>query len=211
LFCIMLQNYTKVFIKGSVLIPVPGQKAPEIIDRLKTKRKLKSFLKDLHSNALCVELEVGIEHNFWPLFLSLHKTVIAAGGWVKNQEDRLLVIERNGKLDMPKGKLEFHEKIAECAIREVAEECQVGGLEITGAPTRTVHCYTAKSGFAMKTTFWYPMFTKHSEKLKPQTDEGITDVYWASRKKLRKKLSKMPAYNSLKEVFEMYVSQELTV
>jgi 8-oxo-dGTP pyrophosphatase MutT (NUDIX family) len=206
----MLQNYTKVFIKGSVLIPVPGAQAPEIINRLSTKKKVKAFLKDLHSESLNVQLEIGTDHSFWALFMALHKGVIAAGGWVKNQEGNLLIIERNGKLDMPKGKLEFHEKIEKCALREVEEECKVKGLKITGEPIKTLHCYSIKGGFALKTTFWYPMYTEHEKKLKPQKEEGITDVYWASPKKLRKKLAKMPSYNSLKEVFDKYVEEEVT-
>lgn len=164
---------------------------------------------DLQQGALNVEIEVGIDHPFWPLFLSLHKVVIAAGGWVRNQKDQLLVIERNGKLDMPKGKLDFHESIHECAIREVEEECKVRGLTITGGPIKTVHCYTVKSGFAIKITFWYPMYTEHDKKLKPQKEEGITDVYWASPKKLRKKLAKMPSYNSLEDVFAAFVAEEV--
>jgi 8-oxo-dGTP pyrophosphatase MutT (NUDIX family) len=206
----MLQNYTKVFIKGSVLIPVPGGGAPEIINRLSTKKKVKSFLKNLQNEALNVDLSIGIDHPFWPLFMALHKGVIAAGGWVKNDKGQLLIIERNGKLDMPKGKLGFHEKIEDCAVREVEEECKVKGLKITGAPTKTVHCYTVKGGFAIKTTYWYPMYTEHTKKLKPQKEEGITDVYWASPKKLRKKLAKMPSYNSLKAVFTEFASEEVT-
>lgn len=190
-------------------MPVPGVEAPEIINRLSTKRKLKAFLKDLHNEKLCVTLEIGADHSFWPLFLTLNKSVIAAGGWVKNQDGHLLIIERNGKLDMPKGKLEFHEKIEKCARREVEEECKVKGLKITGEPTKTLHCYSIRSGFAIKTTFWYPMYTEHSKELKPQKEEGITDVYWASPKKLRKKLAKMPSYNSLKEVFEKYIEGEV--
>lgn len=124
-----------------------------------------------------------------------------------NPEGKLLVIERNGKLDMPKGKLDFREKIEDCAVREVQEECRVKRLKITGPPHKTVHCYTTKMGFAIKTTFWFPMTTEYSKKLKPQKEEGITDVYWASTKKLTKKLAKMPSYPSLTAVFEDFISE----
>ncbi len=151
-----------------------------------------------------MNLSIGIDHPFWPLFMTLHEVVIASGGWVKNENGQLLIIERNGKLDMPKGKLELDETIEDCAVREVKEESKVKGLKITGAPTKTVHCYSVKGGFAIKTTYWYPMYTEHSKKLKPQKEEGITDVYWASPKKLRKKLAKMPSYNSLNAVFKEF-------
>ena len=57
-------------------------------------------------------IKIGIDHEFWSLFLTLHHHIIAGGGWVRNPEGQLLVIERNGKLDLPKGKLELKETIA---------------------------------------------------------------------------------------------------
>ena len=57
--------------------------------------------------------------------------VEAAGGLVYNKEDELLMIFRNGKWDLPKGKKEKGEEIESCAKREVQEECGVRNLEIT--------------------------------------------------------------------------------
>ena len=186
---------------------MPGSEAPEIVNKLITKKKVKSFLKDLHSGRLIIHLEIGSNHTFWILFLSIHRHIIAAGGWVYNAKGKLLIIERNGKLDMPKGKLEFHESIDACAIREVEEECKVSQLRITGPAVKTAHCYSIKGGFALKNTFWFPMHTDFDKKLKPQKEEGISDVYWASPKKLRKKMAKLPSYNSLESVFEQFIKE----
>ena len=166
---------------------------------------MKLWLEDLHKERLIIRVEIGLVHPFWALFMTLHKNIIAAGGWVKNDEGKLLIIERNGKLDMPKGKLEFRENIELCAVREVEEECRISGLEITGPAVKTFHCYQIKTGFALKTTFWYPKFTSYDKKLKPQKEEGITDVYWASPKKLAKKMAKTPVYNSLQAVMEDFI------
>ena len=164
-------------------------------------------MEDLHKERLTIALDIGLDHPFWSLFMTLHRSVIAAGGWVKNDAGKLLIIERNGKLDMPKGKLEFNENIELCAVREVEEECRLKGLEIVGPAVKTFHCYQTKSSMVIKTTFWYPMRTSYSKKLKPQTEEGITDVYWASPKKLAKKMAKTPVYNSLQAVMDEFIKE----
>ena len=53
-------------------------------------------------------------------------TVIkAAGGFVVNDEDQLLMIHRRGAWDLPKGKIEPGETPEKAAIREVGEECGI--------------------------------------------------------------------------------------
>jgi hypothetical protein len=51
----------------------------------------------------------------------------------------------------------------------------------------------------LKTTFWYPMATEFEKKLKPQIEEGITAVYWATPEMLRERMEVMPVYNSLED------------
>jgi len=195
----MLQNYTKLFIHRSVLIPVPGAHVPEFINTLSTVKRLRKWLKSLYESTVSEQFEIGIDHPFWDLFLTQHHHIIAGGGWVKNASGALLIIERNGKIDMPKGKLESREDIADCALREVKEECKVKHLQITGPAVKTYHCYPYKGDFALKTTYWFPMSTSYEKKLKPQKEEGITAVYWATPEYLRERMSEMPVYNSLEE------------
>ena len=66
----------------------------------------------------------------WEEFCSKLTLIKAAGGLVYNQENKLLMIFRNGKWDLPKGKLEEGESIENCAIREVEEECGISNLQI---------------------------------------------------------------------------------
>lgn len=208
LFCIMLQNYTKVFIHKAILVVVPGAFAPEFINTLSTARQVQKWLKGCYKEPAKQVIEIGIEHDFWSLFLTLHHHIIAGGGWVRNADGHLLVIERNGKLDLPKGKLESRETIAVCAVREVEEECRVKRCEITGPAVKTYHCYIHKGAFALKTTYWFPMKTDYAKKLKPQTAEGISAVYWATPELIKQRLTEIPSYNSLEEVFQDFAIQD---
>lgn len=125
--------------------------------------------------------EVITEHpkKFWKKFKSSFKYIVAAGGTVFNADNELLVIHRLGKWDLPKGKLEKEEDIETCAIREVNEECNVGGLKIVSELESTFHCYPLKSGkWALKRTYWYKMETTFNGVLIPQTEEGIDQVKW---------------------------------
>jgi 8-oxo-dGTP pyrophosphatase MutT (NUDIX family) len=102
----------------------------------------------------------------------------AAGGMVENSKGGYLFIYRNNKWDLPKGKLEKGETKREGAIREVEEEC---GIMISGIGRRickTYHTYTIKGEVVLKRTYWYLMSYKGTGKLKPQKEEGITDVRW---------------------------------
>lgn len=188
------------------MVPVPGMGAPDFINSLSTLKKVKRWLNDLYLAFDPMTYEIGIDHPFWDLFMCLHQRVIAGGGWVKNLDGNLLIIERKGKLDMPKGKLEKNEDIAECAVREVKEECKLPGCEIVGQAIKTYHCYKDKGEFILKTTYWYPMSNPGVKKLKPQKEEGISAVYWATPDQLEVRMREIPSYNSLQDAFEQFVA-----
>ncbi|MDB5136804.1 MAG: hypothetical protein JWP37_3407 [Mucilaginibacter sp.] len=102
----------------------------------------------------------------------------AAGGMVENTKGEYLFIYRNDKWDLPKGKLEKGEKKREGAVREVEEECGITVSDIGERICKTYHTYTVKGEVILKRTYWYQMDYKGAEKLKPQKEEGITDVRW---------------------------------
>ncbi len=102
----------------------------------------------------------------------------AAGGLVKNSKGDFLFIYRNDKWDIPKGKLEKGEKPKEGAVREVEEECGIKIDECGKKIINTYHVYTSKGELVVKKTYWYKMKYKGKGKLKPQLEEGITDVQW---------------------------------
>ncbi|MDB5032423.1 NUDIX domain-containing protein [Mucilaginibacter sp.] len=102
----------------------------------------------------------------------------AAGGLVKNENKDLLFIYRNDKWDLPKGKIEKGETIKEAAVREVEEECNIVVSKRGDKICKTYHVYIYKNEVVLKKTHWYKMKAKGQNKLKPQIEEGITDVRW---------------------------------
>lgn len=106
------------------------------------------------------------------------KLIKAAGGLVTNGENKYLFIFRNGKWDLPKGKLEKAENTKWAAVREVQEEC---GITIDSCGKKicnTYHIYELNDIKILKKTSWYWMRANKQEKLIPQIEEGITEVRW---------------------------------
>ncbi|HVV54132.1 MAG TPA: NUDIX domain-containing protein [Mucilaginibacter sp.] len=105
----------------------------------------------------------------------------AAGGMVENSKGQYLFIFRNGKWDLPKGKLEKGETKRGGAQREVEEECGIKVSMVDKRICKTYHTYTVKGEVVLKRTYWYHMSYTGSGRLKPQKEEGITQVRWFKR------------------------------
>ena len=80
----------------------------------------------------------------WQTFKNDYREIEAAGGIVNNEKGEYLFISRNGKWDLPKGKIESGETPEEAATREVNEECSIGDLTITSGAQLT--CQGVLSG-----------------------------------------------------------------
>jgi 8-oxo-dGTP pyrophosphatase MutT (NUDIX family) len=102
----------------------------------------------------------------------------AAGGLVKNENGDYLFIFRNDKWDLPKGKIEKDEKTKVAAVREVEEECGITVSKLGSKICKTYHAYISKGDVVLKKTHWFNMKYKGNATLKPQLEEGITDVRW---------------------------------
>lgn len=102
----------------------------------------------------------------------------AAGGLVKNEHGAYLFIFRNNKWDLPKGKIEKQEGTKEAAVREVEEECGIKVSKLEQCICKTYHSYVFKGRIVLKKTYWFNMRCRDQFDLKPQTEEGITDVRW---------------------------------
>ena len=134
----------------------------------------------------------------WDIFCNKYTLVKAAGGLVYNSKNQVLMIFRNDKWDLPKGKLEIGETIQECAIREVEEECGVNNLKIEQKLISTYHIYNLNNRLILKHTYWFKMSTQCSNELIPQIAEGIEKVEWANQNDLYKKLKN--TYANIKEI-----------
>ena len=102
----------------------------------------------------------------------------AAGGLVKNENKEYLFIYRQGKWDIPKGKIEKGEAVKTAAVREVEEECGIKVSSLEEKLCKTYHVYIMRGDVVLKKTHWYKMRFKGQNKLKPQKEEGITDARW---------------------------------
>ena len=100
----------------------------------------------------------------------------------------MLLIFRNGRWDLPKGKLEPGERIEDCAVREVGEECGLSGLQLGAFVAHTYHCYRMHGEWVLKRTSWYRMRYGGSQRPQPQTVEGITEAVWVPQAELTPKL-----------------------
>lgn len=149
-------------------------------------------------------LEVYYYHENEKLLLSsfslAFKVIEAAGGLVKNKHGEYLFIFRNGKWDLPKGKIEKGEGIKEAALREVEEECGIGKLKIGKELESTYHTYELNGKSILKRTYWFEMSCEDESKLVPQTEEGITEVKWLSKNDLQQVIEN--TYESIKEVIK---------
>jgi ADP-ribose pyrophosphatase YjhB (NUDIX family) len=124
---------------------------------------------------------------------------VAGGGVVTNEKGKVLFIYRNGKWDLPKGKLDKGESIEKCAIREVEEETGVSGLEIENFLQTTYHILKRNGEYRLKEVHWYAMKTSYNGKLKGQKNEGIVKVKWKGPEKIKEALEN--SYLNIKILF----------
>ncbi len=132
----------------------------------------------------------------WNEFKNNFKFVSAAGGVITNEHNEILVIERNGHLDLPKGHIEKNELSKDAALREVAEECGLKGHKIsTSNPKVSYHIYKLYDEWVLKKTYWFTMTASKDEALIPQSEEGITGIYWLDKKAIAQRKDEF--YSSL--------------
>ncbi|MDG2139758.1 MAG: NUDIX domain-containing protein [Flavobacteriales bacterium] len=135
----------------------------------------------------------------WGEFCSKYQIIDAAGGVVYNNES-LLMIFRNGKWDLPKGKKEMNETDENCAIREVSEECGVSDLKIIRFIKYSYHTYKINSTSILKITAWFLMSSNYNQILTPQKSEGISKVVWVNQDKVAEKLKN--TYGNISDVLK---------
>jgi len=136
-------------------------------------------------------------------FITEFEIIHAAGGIVINEKEEILMIYRLDHWDFPKGKIEPKEKTETAAIREVQEETGIQKLEISRKLMTTYHTYTLDRSEILKETRWFEMVAESTEILKPQINEGITEVLWVSKAEVAQKLQN--SYPNLKELWESFL------
>ncbi|MFT7073980.1 NUDIX hydrolase [Patiriisocius sp. Uisw_017] len=125
--------------------------------------------------------------------------VEAGGGLVFNKKKEILFIKRNGKWDLPKGKIEKGETHQQAAIRETEEETGVKNLQVRTFITKTYHVFKRNDKFRLKVTYWYEMYTDFTGDLMPEAKEGIKKATWKNFEKSQRALTQ--SYENIKLLF----------
>lgn len=191
----------KVFVNGSPLILTnqqPDNSSGNVfsLEDSAIDYALTSLSKNLLDSAYIYEPGNDILDKF----TSKIPMIVAAGGLVKNSKGNVLFIFREGKWDLPKGKLDKGESIEDAAIREVEEETGVTNLKITKYLQTTYHIFKRNGRYKLKKVLWFEMVTTFKGDLLPQLEEGITKVKWKGPKKTKKALKN--SYRNIRILFE---------
>lgn len=131
----------------------------------------------------------------------IYTPIDAGGGVVVNEKGEVLMIFRRGKWDLPKGKKDDGEDIAQCALREVSEETGLTQLEITEKICDTYHVYAQNGQNLLKHTAWYLMKGSSKDGLSPQKEENILEARWIKETELGPIVYK--SYDAIREVLKL--------
>lgn len=176
----------------------------EMVIKLKgtePKDYLKVLVNAFEENPQTESLVIQSENidETWKKFTSLYTILKAAGGVVINsQTNKLLMIFRNGKWDLPKGKIEAGEEADVAAVREVYEECGIGELKLSKQIKTSFHTYPYKETVILKKTYWFLMSSTDISTPTPQLEEGIVEARWMDKAEVKKALKN--AYSSIVEL-----------
>lgn len=134
-------------------------------------------------------------------FFASYEKVTAAGGIVVCGE-KVAIINRHDKWDLPKGKVEENETIETAAIREIEEETGITKLQLKQHLIDTYHTYDTYGPDTLKRTVWFVVSTDELQQGIPQAEESISEVRWVNRNELNSYIS--TSYLSLKEVVQEF-------
>ena len=138
-----------------------------------TLDKIKNWLENEEENLYLDDIDNDI---LAAVFKEIFHFAPAAGGLVI-MNNSIVAIERNGKVDLPKGHIEKNEQDDIAAMREVEEETAISNLSIIKRLPASYHCYLLNNQWTLKKTSWFLMKSDDEFKPKPQEEEGISKVF----------------------------------
>ena len=138
-----------------------------------TLDKIKNWLENSDENLYIDDIDNDI---LAAVFKEIFHFAPAAGGVVLINKS-IAAIERNGKVDLPKGHIEKNEQTDIAAMREVNEETAISNLSIIKQLPSSHHCYLLNNQWTLKKTSWFLMKSDDEFNPKPQEEEGISKVF----------------------------------
>lgn len=143
-------------------------------------------VEDINAGIILSDVDESMEN------LKNEFSVIQASGGLVNSGNKILLIFRRGKWDLPKGKLDDGENIIDCALREVKEETGVEHLIYQQFLCTSYHTYYENEKHILKESHWHLLRGDDRDKLVPQTDEDIQKCEWVSTDNLEPYLENAP-------------------
>lgn len=162
--------------------------------------------KNKHHDGIIIQADNV--NQLWKDFKSLYYYIKAGGGLVLNPFGKILLIYRRNVWDLPKGKQDPGETLAETALREVREETGLTNLRIIERLDNGYHCYMMSKQRTLKRTRWYLMQTNSPSQLLLQKEEGIQDAAWFDPREVPN--LKMPMYNNIRDVILRFNQDKLS-
>ena len=194
------QYMYKVFVNDKpIVLTTVVSKETDFKNYLLKSVKIGKVIRDLNKSSIKEVRLIGKkEDKLIKNFLKKLPKVIAGGGKVYNDKGDILFIFRNGKWDLPKGKIDGKETIEAAALREVEEETGVKDLKIIKPLETTYHIFKRNGRHRIKITKWFEMQSSFTGELVPEEIEGITKVEWLNPEQTQKALEN--SYANIKEL-----------
>ena len=194
------QYMYKVFVNDKpIVLTTVVSKETDFKNYLLKSVKIGKVIRDLNKSSIKEVRLIGKkEDKLIKNFLKKLPKVIAGGGKVYNDKGDILFIFRNGKWDLPKGKIDGKETIEAAALREVEEETGVKDLKIVKPLETTYHIFKRNGRHRIKITKWFEMQSSFTGELVPEEIEGITKVEWLNPEQTQKALEN--SYANIKEL-----------
>ncbi|MBK8504538.1 MAG: NUDIX domain-containing protein [Saprospiraceae bacterium] len=201
----------KIYINDNCLV-IATQNKPQLsgcqnvmtIPYFSGKKSILNYVDKLEkaTGPMTILLETLDPDQLFNDYRSLYREIRAAGGICLNQAQEILFIERLGKWDLPKGKVDKGEKKKAAAIREVSEETGQS-CKIISKLGNTWHTYfDQKNRRVLKRTTWYLMeLLDQNMAVKIQREENITGFKWMSATDFLQ--NDLPTYQSIIEIIRM--------
>ena len=190
----------KVFVNDKpIILTTEVSKETDFKNYLLKTVKIAKVIRELNKSSIKEVRLIGKkEDKLLKKFSKKLPNVVAGGGKVINDKGEILFIFRNGKWDLPKGKIDGKETIEAAALREVEEETGVKKLKITKPLETTYHIFKRNGRHRLKITYWFEMYSNYKGKLVPEEIEGITKVEWLNPEQTQKALEN--SYANIKEL-----------